>query len=425
MLANETQLGNKLVDPLAPVKDEQLEKVKHLVSSRALAGETVLLNMGPQHGTHGALHLLLELDAEKIVSCVPYIGYLHTGIEKSCENQTYTKIIPITERIDGLSPLSNNLGYVMAVEKLLGIPERVPIRAQYVRVILAELSRIASHLVWLGTCGLDIGAVRVFRNALCEREHILDILEMCSGQRVISSYFRVGGLWRDVPEDFEPAVRQFLSFIPDKIREHERLLKDNPTWKERSVGIGVINSQQAIAWGLGGPCLRASGVDWDLRKVAPYSCYEHFTFNVPLGNNGDAYDRYLCRSLELWQSLRIIQQALDGLPGGPVMIKDRKIAPPPKEELAYSMEALIHHFKLWTAGFCPPKGEIYHAIESPRGEFGVYINSDGSSKPRRIHFRTPAFASLQALPVMAKGLTLAGLVSTVSSIDLLMGEVDR
>jgi len=425
MLANEAQPGNERVGSLAPVRDEQLEKVKHLISSRALTGETVLLNMGPQYGTHGALHLLLELDAEKIVSCVPYVGYLHAGIEKSCEGQTYTKIIPTMERIDGLSPLSNNLGYVMAVEKLLGIPEKVPTRAQYIRVILAELSRIASHLIWLGTWGLEIGAVRTFRKALGEREHILDIFEMCAGQRIMTSYFRVGGLWRDVPEDFEPAVRQFLGFIPDRIREYERLLKDNPTWKERSVGIGVIDGEQAIAWGLGGPCLRASGVDWDLRKVEPYCCYEHLTFDVPLGTNGDAYDRYLCRSLELWQSLRIIQQALDRLPGGPVMIDDRKIAPPPKEELAYSMEALIHHFKLWTAGFCPPKGEIYHAIESPRGEFGVYINSDGSGKPRRIHFRTPTFASLQALPVMTQGLTLAGLVSTVNSIDLLIGEVDR
>jgi len=417
MVATDTQ-------PLAPIEDEELEKIKHLVSPRALSGETMLLNMGPQHpSTHGVLRLLLELDGENVVSCLPHIGYLHTGIEKSCEDKTYTKVIPLTDRMDYLSPLSNNLGYVMAVEKLMGVG--VPIRAQYLRVILTELSRIASHMVWLGTSGLDLGAMSAFLYALREREYILDILEMCSGQRMMTSYFRVGGLWRDVPADFEPAVRQFLAYYPERVREYERLLKENPIWKERTVGVGVISAEQAIQWSLGGPCLRGSGVDWDLRKVAPYSCYDHFEFDVPLGEHGDVYDRYRCRMLELWESLRIVQQALGKLPGGPVMTNDRKVAPPPKEELAYSMEAVIHHFKLWTEGFRPPKGEVYHAIESPRGEFGVYINSDGSGKPRRVHFRTPTFANLQALPIMAEGLLVSDLIAIIGSIDLVLGDVDR
>lgn len=413
-----------LVDSLIPVGDAEFEKIKHLVSPRALTGETMLLNMGPQHpSTHGVLRLLLELDGETVVTCLPHIGYLHTGIEKSCEDKTYTKVIPLTDRMDYLSPLNMNLGYVMAVEKLMEV--EVPQRAQYIRVILAELSRIASHMVWLGTSGLELGAMSMFLYAFREREYLLDIFEMCSGQRMMTSYYRVGGLWRDVPDDFEPAVRQFLSYMPNRIREYERLLKENPIWKDRTVGIGVISAEQAIAWSMTGPSLRGSGVDWDLRKVAPYSCYEHFEFDVPLGTNGDVYDRYRCRVLELWESLRIVEQALEKLPRGPVMTNDRKVAPPPKEELAYSMEAVIHHFKLWTEGFRTPKGEVYHAIESPRGEFGTYINSDGTGKPRRVHFRTPTYANLQALPIMAEGLMVSDLIAIIGSIDLVLGDVDR
>jgi NADH-quinone oxidoreductase subunit D len=424
MASSPTPSQQELAGALVPLEDEELEKIKHLVSPRALTGETMLLNMGPQHpSTHGVLRLLLELDGETIISCVPHIGYLHTGIEKTCEDKTYNKVIPLTDRMDYLSPLSNNLGYVMAVEKLMGV--EAPLRAQYIRVILTELSRIASHMVWLGTSGLELGAMSMFLYAFREREYLLDIFEMCSGQRMMTSYFRVGGLWRDVPDDFKPAVRRFLSYMPDRIREYERLLKENPIWKERTVGIGVISAEQAIAWSLTGPSLRGSGVDWDLRKVAPYSCYDHFEFDVPLGTNGDVYDRYRCRMLELWESLRIVEQALDSLPGGPVRTNDRKVTPPPKEELAYSMEAVIHHFKLWTEGFRPPKGEVYLAIESPRGEFGTYINSDGTGKPRRVHFRTPTFANLQALPIMAEGLMVSDLVAIIGSIDLVLGDVDR
>jgi NADH-quinone oxidoreductase subunit D len=424
MVANPTASETEFIDSLSPIEDEELAKIANLVSPRALTGETMLLNMGPQHpSTHGVLRLLLELDGETVINCLPHIGYLHTGIEKTCESKTYTKVIPLTDRLDYLSPLSNNLGYVMAVEKLMGVD--VPLRAQYIRVVLTELSRIASHMVWLGTSGLELGAMSMFLYAFREREYLLDIFEMCSGQRMMTSYYRVGGLWRDVPDDFEPAVRHFLSYMPDRINEYEQLLKENPIWQERTVGIGVISPEQAIEWSLTGPCLRGSGVDWDLRKAAPYSCYDHFEFDVPLGSNGDVYDRYRIRILELWESLRIVEQALNRLPGGSVMTDDRKVAPPPKEELAFSMEAVIHHFKLWTEGFRPPKGEVYHAIESPRGEFGTYINSDGTGKPRRVHFRTPTFANLQALPIMAEGLMVSDLIATVGSIDLVLGDVDR
>lgn len=406
------------------VQEFTLEQLKHLVSERALRGETILLNVGPQHpSTHGVLRLLVELDGETIVSVVPDIGYLHTGIEKTCESKTYTKIIPLTDRIDYLSPMSNNLAYVMAVEKLMGV--EVPLRAQYIRVILTELQRIASHLVWLGTHALDIAAMSVFLYCFREREMILDIFEMVSGQRMMVSYFRVGGLWRDVPEGFEEAVRAFLKLMPARIAEYERLLKKNPLWLRRTKGVGVISPEDAIAWGVTGPSLRGSGVNYDVRKAQPYSSYDHFEFDVPLGENGDVYDRFMVRIEEMRQSLRIIDQALRRLPKGPYITPDRKVTPPPKEELAWSMEALIHHFKFWTEGFSPPPGEVYHAVESPRGEFGVYINSDGSPKPRRVHFRAPSFVNLQALPIMAKGCLVADLVAIIGSIDIVLGEVDR
>jgi NADH-quinone oxidoreductase subunit D len=319
--------------------------------------------------------------------------------------------------------MSNNLAYVMAVEKLMGV--EVPLRAQYIRVILTELQRIASHLVWLGTHALDIAAMSVFLYCFREREMILDIFEMVSGQRMMVSYFRVGGLWRDVPEGFEEAVRAFLKIMPARINEYERLLKKNPLWLRRTKGVGVISPEDAIAWGVTGPSLRGSGVNYDVRKAQPYSSYDHFEFDVPLGENGDVYDRFMVRIEEMRQSLRIIDQALRRLPKGPYITPDRKVTPPPKEELAWSMEALIHHFKFWTEGFSPPPGEVYHAVESPRGEFGVYINSDGSPKPRRVHFRAPSFVNLQALPIMAKGCLVADLVAIIGSIDIVLGEVDR
>jgi len=406
------------------VTEVTLDQLRSLVSERAFTGETMLLNMGPQHpSTHGVLRLLLELDGESVVSCVPDIGYLHTGIEKTAEDKTYTKVVPLTDRMDYLAPLSNNLGYVLAVEKLMDT--QVPLRAQYVRVLLCELTRITSHLVWLGTHALDIGAMSVFLYCFREREIVMDIFEMVAGQRMMASYFRPGGLWRDLPPGFEEAVRDFLKLMPERIDEYEALLDKNPIWLERTKHIGVISPKDAVAWGVSGPSLRGSGVNWDIRKAMPYSSYDHFDFEAPLGKNGDVYDRFLCRIHEMRESLKIVQQALDKLPGGPFMTSDRKVAPPPKEELAYSMEALIHHFKLWTEGFKAPEGEVYVSVESPRGEFGCYLNSDGSSKPRRVHFRAPSFANLSALPLMTQGVFVADLVAITGSIDIVLGDVDR
>ncbi len=401
-----------------------IQQLKGLVSERALSGETVVLNMGPQHpSTHGVLRLMLELDGEEIVSCVPDIGYLHTGIEKNMEAKRYEQAITMTDRMDYLNPLGNNLVYCLAIEKIIDLD--VPPRAQYLRVLLAELTRINSHLVWLGTHALDIGAMSMFLYCFREREKILDIFEMVSGQRMMSTYFRPGGLWRDVPEDFEPAVRDFISYFPARIDDYERLLTDNPLWLDRTQGIGFLSAQDAIALGCTGPTLRGSGVNWDIRKAIPYSSYEHFEFDVPLGQHGDVYDRYLIRVEEMRQSLRIVQQALDNLPGGPVRSNNRKYVPPPRSELGTSMEAVIHHFKLWTEGFRPPEGEVYVRVESPRGELGCYLISDGSPKPWRVHFRTPSFIHLSALPHMSKGYLIADLVGLIGTVDIVLGDADR
>ncbi len=386
--------------------------------------ENMLLSMGPQHpSTHGVLRLLVELDGETVVNLAPDIGFLHTGIEKDMESKTYTKALVMTDRMDYLAPMSNNLAYILAVEKLLGIEP--PPRAQVIRVILTELTRLNSHLVWLGTHALDLAAMSVFMYCFREREFLLDIFEMCSGQRMMSSYFRPGGLWRDVPEEFVPAVRQFLDFFPARIADYEALLRRNPIFLERTKGIGVISADEAVSWGLTGASLRGSGVNWDIRKAMPYSGYDQYDFEVPLGENGDVYDRYWCRMREMRQSLRIIEQGLEKLPDGPFMIDDRKIAPPPRAELGRSMEAVIHHFKLWTEGFSAPAGYVYQTIESPRGELGCYLRGNGSSKPARVHFRAPSFVNLASLPVMAKGLFVADLVAIIGSIDIVLGEIDR
>jgi NADH-quinone oxidoreductase subunit D len=386
--------------------------------------EHMLLSMGPQHpSTHGVLRLLLELDGETIVNLAPDIGFLHTGIEKTMEAKRYTQALVMTDRMDYLSPMSNNLGYILAVEKLLGVEATE--RAQVIRVILAELARISSHLVWLGTHAIDLAAMSVFLYCFREREYLQDLFEMVSGQRMMVSYFRPGGLWRDVPDDFVPAVRRFLDFFPARIADYEALLKNNPIWNKRTRGIGVVSAEDAVAWGLTGASLRASGVNLDFRKAQPYSGYERYDFEVPMGTDGDVYSRYRCRIQEFWQSIRIIEQALDKLPDGPVNIDDRKIVPPPRSELGQSMEAVIHHFKLWTEGFSPPKGFVYQAVESPRGMFACYLRSDGSNKPARAHFRTPSFVNLASLPHMAKGLFVADLVAIIGSIDIVLGEIDR
>ena len=386
--------------------------------------EHMLLSMGPQHpSTHGVLRLLLELDGETVVNCAPDIGFLHTGIEKTAESKTYTQALVLTDRMDYLSPMSNNLGYIMAVEKLLGV--EVTPRAQVIRVIMSELARIASHLVWLGTSALDLAAMSVFLYCFREREFIFDIFEMCSGQRMMVSYFRPGGLWRDVPPEFEPAVRQFLDFFPAKIADYEALLKNNPIFLNRTKGIGAISGEDAISWGLTGACLRGSGVDWDIRKAKPYCGYENYEFDVPLRTDGDVYARYECRMQEMKESLRIIRQAMDKLPSGPVNIDDRKIVPPPRSELGQSMEAVIHHFKLWTEGFTAPEGFVYQSIESPRGEFGCYLRGNGTSKPARVHFRAPSYVNLASLPNMAKGTFVADVVAIIGSLDIVLGEIDR
>ncbi len=386
--------------------------------------ENMLLSMGPQHpSTHGVLRLLLELDGETVVNVALDIGFLHTGIEKTMESKTYTKSLVMTDRIDYLAPMSNNLGYVLAIEKLLDVEP--PPRAQVLRVILSELTRIGSHLVWLGTSALDVAAQSVFLYCFREREYILDLYEMVSGQRMMSSYFRPGGLWRDVPEEFVPAVKNFLDFFPDRIDDYEALLKENPIFLQRTKGIGVISADDAVAWGLSGACLRGSGVNWDIRKAMPYLGYETYDFEVPLGENGDVYDRYWCRMQEMRQSLRIIQQALDILTEGPITIDDRKIVPPPRSELGRSMEAVIHHFKLWTEGFSAPKGYVYQRIESPKGEFACYLRGNGTAMPARVHFRTPSYVNLASLPNRAKGLLVADLVAIIGSIDIVLGEIDR
>jgi NADH-quinone oxidoreductase subunit D len=407
-----------------PPMEVTLEELKHLVSNRAIEGETMLLNMGPQHpSTHGVLRLLLELDGETVVSCIPDIGFLHTGIEKNMEAKTYTQALVMTDRMDYLNTVGNNLVYCLAIEKLVELD--VPPRAQAVRIILTELQRIASHLVWLGTHALDLAAMSVFLYTFREREMILDILEMCSGARMMTSYIRPGGLWRDLPPGFEQAVREFLQAFPARIRQYDRLLTENPLWIDRTRGIAVISGEEAVRCGLTGPSLRGSGVDFDLRKAVPYAGYEGYAFDVPLGTRGDVYDRYVIRMEEMRQSLRIVQQALDRLPDGPFLSDNRKFVPPPRSELGLSMEALIHHFKLWTEGFPAPKGAVYVAVESPRGELGCYLVGDGGPKPYRVHFRTPSFANLQALPKLAKGHLVADLVAIIGSLDILLGDTDR
>jgi NADH-quinone oxidoreductase subunit D len=408
--------------------DEPLEvnykELQHLVSERALKGETVLLNMGPQHpSTHGVLRLLLELDGEVIVNCVPDIGFLHTGIEKNMEAKRWELAEVMTDRTDYLNNTGNNLAYCLAIEKLAELD--VPLRAQAVRVILVEMERISNHLVWLGTHALDLAAMSLFLYCFRERESILDIKEMCSGQRMMTTYFRPGGLWRDIPEEFEIAVRRFIRMMPERIKEYEALLTKNPIWMDRTKNIGKISAENAINMSLTGPVLRGSGVAYDVRKAQPYSGYEQYDFIIPTGTHGDVYDRYLVRMEEMRQSLRIIQQALDMLPYGPFRSNNRKYVPPPRAELGTSMEAVIHHFKLWTEGFTVPKGAVYQPVESPKGELGYYLESNGGNQPYRVHMRTPSFVHLQALPLLCKGHLVADLVGIIGSVDIVLGDCDR
>jgi NADH-quinone oxidoreductase subunit D len=409
---------------MAEFREVNVDELRHLVSDRATQGETMLLNMGPQHpSTHGVLRLLLELDGEIVVNCIPDIGFLHTGVEKSMESKPYQQSEVMTDRLDYLNPMGNNLSYCLAVEKLCGID--VPERAQVIRVILAELTRINSHLVWLGTSGLDLAAMSLFLYTMREREQILDIFEMISGARMMTTYIRPGGLWRDVPVEFESAVQKLLDIMPKRIDEYESMLTDNELFLDRTRGIGVITTEQCHAWGITGPILRGTGLAYDIRKAIPYSGYEQYDFAVPTHPAGDVFARYIVRVAEMRESVKIVQQALNKLPYGPVRSNNRKYIPPPRSEIGVSMESLIHHFKLWTEGFQAPEGSVYIATESPRGELGVYMESDGTAKPLRARWRAPSFVNLQIMPLLTRGHFVADVVGIIGSIDIVLGDCDR
>jgi NADH-quinone oxidoreductase subunit D len=388
------------------------------------ADQTMVLNMGPQHpSTHGVLRLVLEIDGEIVVKLYPEIGYLHTGIEKTCEAKFYQQVVPLTDRIDYLSPMHNNLCYCLAVEKLLELP--IPDKAQWMRVLLSELTRLNSHLVWLGTHAMDIGALTVFLYTFREREDILRIFEHVSGQRMMTSYFRIGGLSMEPPIDFFDRVKAFMKTFPEKIDEYSNLLTGNPIFVNRLQNVGHLSAADAIALGVTGPPMRASGVDFDLRRDMPYSSYEKFQFNVPISLRCDVWGRYLVRLEEMRESVKIINQALDGMPEGPVKADAPKIVLPDREKMKTQMESLIHHFKIVTEGFAVPAGEVYQGIESSRGQMGYYVVSDGTAKPYRVHMRNPSFASLQALETMCRGRSISDVVAVIGSIDVVLGEIDR
>lgn len=404
-----------LADPKTPWTNEE--------------SNSLLINLGPHHpATHGVLRVALEVDGERIVNALPDIGYLHTGIEKNAEYKTYLKAIPLFDRMDYFATFFNNLAYCLAVEKLMEV--EVPERAQIVRVILCEVQRVQSHLVAVGSQAMDIGAVSLMTYAFREREAALDIFELVSGARMMGSYFRFGGLAQDLPQGFSEAVRAFIGTIPPRLKEYEDLLNKNPIWIERTRGIAEYTKEQALAYGVTGPMLRATGVQWDLRKIAPYSGYEQYEFDVPVGTRekADVLECYYIRMREMRESMKIIDQGLKKLAktnGQPFVTGNRKVAPPPKQELQNSMESLIHHFKLWTEGFSPPEGFVYVPVESPRGELGFLLSSNGTNMPHRVRVRTPSFANLQMLPVLSKGYYIADLVGIIAMTDIILGDVDR
>jgi len=384
----------------------------------------MVLNMGPQHpSTHGVLRLVLEVDGEIVVRLYPEIGYLHTGIEKTCEAKFYQQVVPLTDRVDYLGPMANNLCYCLAVEKLLQL--EIPERAQWLRVMFTELTRLNSHLIWLGTHAMDIGALTVFLYTFREREDILRIFEEVAGQRMMTSYFRIGGLAMEPPLGLLGKIQAFIKTLPEKIDEYSNLLTGNPIFRNRLMGVGMFSAEDAIALAITGPTMRASGIDFDLRRDMPYSSYEKFQFKVPVSNGCDCWARYEVRLLEMRESVKIVQQALDGMPEGPVKADAPKIVLPDREKMKTQMEALIHHFKIVTEGFNVPAGEVYQGVESGHGQMGYYVVSDGTAKPYRVHMRYPGFASLQALETMCKGRMLADVVAVIGSIDIVLGEIDR
>ena len=401
------------VEPPAPASD-----------STAARPRRMLLNMGPQHpSTHGVLRLQLELDGENIISAQPDIGYLHTGIEKEFEVKNYQQDVTLTDRIDYLAPLSNNLCYCLAVEKLLGL--EIPPMAQWQRVMLTELTRLNSHLVWLGTHAIDIGAMSVFLYCFREREDILRIFEMYSGQRMMTSYFRIGGLALEPPRGWQKRIKDFIDIFPSRVDEYEELLTNNRIWINRTRGVGVLPVEDMLDLGVTGPMLRAAGLKWDTRKAEPYSSYEKFDFEIPTRTENDVYARYLVRIEEMRQSSRIIRQALEGMPTGRWTADAPHVVLPDREKMKTQMEALIYHFKIVTEGFNVPTGEVYQVIESPRGEVGYYVVSDGTAKPYRVHVRGPSFGNLQAVPEMVRGTLIADVIASIGSMDFVLGDTDR
>jgi NADH-quinone oxidoreductase subunit D len=382
------------------------------------------INMGPQHpATHGVLRVVLELDGEVIVNATPHLGHLHRGMEKLAESKTYHQAIPLTDRLDYTNAMGNNLAYVLAVEKLLGI--EVPKRAQYLRVMMVELQRIAAHLIWLGTHALDIGAMTLLLYNFREREDILRIFEEVAGGRLTPTYLRIGGVSKDLPDGIEDKIKAFVQAFPDHIKEYETLLTKNIIWLKRTKEVGVISKEDAISFGVTGPILRGSGVKYDVRKAFPYSSYEEFDFDIPIGSVGDVYDRYIVRLREMEWSNSIAEQALERLPKGPILADDPRITLPPKDNVLNDIASLIRQFKIVSEGFQPPKGEVYASVEASKGELGFYIVSDGSNRPYRFRIRTPSFANLAALPTMIKGGLIADVISAIGSIDIVLGEIDR
>lgn len=417
-------VGEQLRDHRDSARRESRRESTQADTELAPETELLTLNIGPHHpATHGVLRLLTTLEGEVVKDIKPLVGYVHTGIEKNCEDKSYWKAIPLVERMDYLAYYFNAQVYCMAVEKLLDEP--VPERAQYLRVIHLELNRIHSHLVWLGTSALDLGAISMFWYCFRERERILDIFEMTSGQRMHTRYIQIGGVIEDVPRGFEQKVRDFTREMPVRADQYADLLDNNEIFLRRMKNVCVVPEQRLLDLGITGPLLRATGNPWDLRKAAPYSSYDHFDFRVPVGTVGDNYDRYRVRLAEIYESCKIIDQALDGLPEGPWITTNRKVALPPRHELATSMEALIHHFKLVTEGIRVPEGEVYVPIEGPRGELGCFVRSDGSSKPARVHMREPSFINLQATADMVKDSYIADLIATLAMMDPVLGGIDR
>jgi NADH-quinone oxidoreductase subunit D len=395
------------------------------IETVAGSANTMVLNMGPQHpSTHGVLRVVLELDGEIVLKARPVIGYLHTGIEKNMEAKTYSQAITMTDRIDYLAPLSNNLCYCLAVEKILGI--EIPKRAQYIRVLLTEMTRIASHLVWLGTHAIDLGAMSVFLYTFREREEIMKIFEYVSGQRMMTSYFRIGGIALEPPPNWLDHIRRVIDALPAHIDEYEGLLTNNRIWLGRTKGVGIISAADAIAMGASGPMLRGSGVPYDIRKAFPYSSYEEFDFDIQTQTAGDCFARYQVRVAEIRESIKIVRQAMEKVPAeGPIKATAPGIIAPSREEMKSSIEGLIYHFKIYTEGFAPPPGEVYQAIESPRGELGFFVSSDGSAHPYRVKVRAPSFINLQTLPKLCEGRLIADVVACIGTTDIVLGEVDR